>query len=82
MQSPSDIGGVLHCSVWSSTGAAAPNYTGGAPSLPELWARAVRLPREGGRPPTEPAPDLGCSDETIRSWLRQADLDEGGAATA
>ena len=37
----------------------------------------MRLVREGGRTPRELARDLGCSDETIRNWLKQADRDEG-----
>ena len=47
------------------------------PYPPEFRAEAVRLVREGGRTPKELAQDLGCSDETIRIWLKQADLDEG-----
>ena len=47
------------------------------PYPPEFRAEAVRLVREGGRTPKELAQDLGCSDETIRNWLKQADLDEG-----
>ena len=48
-----------------------------APYPPEFRAEAVRLVREGGRTPKELAQDLGCSDETIRNWLKQTDLDEG-----
>ena len=48
-----------------------------APSPPELRAEAVRLVRAGGRTPRQLAQDLGCSDETIRNWLKQADRDEG-----
>jgi transposase len=48
-----------------------------APYPPEFRAEAVRLIREGGRTPKELAQDLGCSDETIRNWLKQADLDAG-----
>ena len=47
------------------------------PYPPEFRAEAVRLVREGGRTPQQLAHDLGCSDETIRNWLKQADLDEG-----
>lgn len=43
----------------------------------EFRAEAVRLIREGGRKPKELAHDLGCSEETIRLWLRQADADDG-----
>ena len=48
-----------------------------APYPPEFRAEAVRVVREGGRTPKELDQDLGCSDETIRNWLKQADLDEG-----
>ena len=48
-----------------------------APYSPEFRAEAVRLVREGGRKPNELAHDLGCSEETIRLWLRQADLNDG-----
>jgi transposase len=48
-----------------------------SPYSPEFRAEAVRLVREGGRKPKELARDLGCSEETIRIWLRQADLDDG-----
>ena|SRR5215216_1080560 len=48
-----------------------------APYPPEFRAEAVRLVREGGRTPEQLAHDLGCSDETLRTWLRQADRDDG-----
>ena len=44
---------------------------------PEFRAEAVRIVREGGRTPAELARDLGCATETIRHWVKQADLDEG-----
>jgi transposase len=47
------------------------------PYSPEYRAEAVRLVREGGRTPRQLAADLGCSEEAIRSWLKQADLDAG-----
>ena len=34
------------------------------------WARSGRVPRELAR-------EFECSDQTIRNWVRQADLDEG-----
>ena len=46
----------------------------------EYRAEAVRLVREGGRTPRQLAADLGCSEEAIRNWLKQADLDEGRRA--
>jgi transposase len=47
------------------------------PYPPEFRAEAVRLIREGGRHPEQLAPDLGCSGQVIRNWVRQADLDAG-----
>jgi transposase len=47
------------------------------PYPPEFRAEAVRLVREGGRTPEELARDLGCTGQTIRNWLKQADLDVG-----
>ena len=44
---------------------------------PEFRSEAVRLIREGGRNPEQLARDLGCSAQTIRNWVRQADLDAG-----
>jgi transposase len=38
---------------------------------------AVRLLRSGVKSAPELAQDLGVSDQTLRNWLRQADLDEG-----
>ena len=37
----------------------------------------MRLVREGGRSPDQLARDLGCSGQTIRNWIRRADLDDG-----
>jgi transposase len=47
------------------------------PYPPEFRAEAVRLVREGERNPEELARDLGCTGQTIRNWLKQADLDAG-----
>jgi transposase len=47
------------------------------PYAPEFRAEAVRLVRDGGRTPQQLAQDLGCSAETIRNWLKQADRDAG-----
>jgi transposase len=44
---------------------------------PEYRAEAVRLVREGGRNPEQLARDLGCTAQSIRNWVRQADLDVG-----
>jgi transposase len=47
------------------------------PYLPEFKTEAVRLVREGGRPISEVAKGLGVTTESIRLWVKQADLDEG-----
>jgi transposase len=47
------------------------------PYPPEFRAEAARLVREGGRTPEELARDLGCTGQTIRNWLKQAELDAG-----
>ena len=47
------------------------------PYRPEFRAEAVCLVREGGRSPDQLARDLGCSGQTIRNWVRRADLDGG-----
>jgi transposase len=44
---------------------------------PEFRAEAVRLVREGGRNPEQLARDLGCTAQSIRTWVQRADLDEG-----
>ena len=44
---------------------------------PEFRAEAVRLVREGGRKPERLARDLGCTAQSIRTWMRRAHLDEG-----
>ena len=43
----------------------------------EFRAEAVRLARTSGKPNTQIARDLGMTTETLRKWLKQADLDEG-----
>jgi transposase len=44
---------------------------------PEFRAEAVRLARTSGKPYRQIAQDLGMTTETLRKWLKQADLDEG-----
>ena len=44
---------------------------------PEFRAEAVRLVRKGGRNPEQLARDLGCTAQSIRTWVRQAELDDG-----
>lgn len=47
------------------------------PFAPQFRAEAVRLVRESGKPKSQIAADLGVSYETLRKWMRQADVDEG-----
>ena len=47
------------------------------PYPPEYRAEAVRLVREGGRDLAEVAKALSVSPESIRHWVKQADLDNG-----
>jgi transposase len=43
----------------------------------EFRERAVELARLREKPVTQIATDLGISDQTLRNWLRRADIDEG-----
>ena len=38
---------------------------------------AVRLVRSGGKLIREVAEDLGVSEQTLRNWVRQGELDDG-----
>jgi transposase len=38
---------------------------------------AVRLLRARARTPRQLAVELGCSEQTLRNWLRQDELDRG-----
>jgi len=40
-------------------------------------AEAVQLVRGGGRTLTQAARDLGVHHDTLRSWVKQADIDGG-----
>jgi transposase len=44
---------------------------------PEFRMEAVRLVREGGRKISDVSRDLGASIESIRKWLKQAEIDTG-----
>ncbi len=43
----------------------------------EFRDEAVRLVRESGKPAAQIAKDLGISYESLRHWVKQADLDAG-----
>ena len=47
------------------------------PYPPEFRAEAVELIRSGSKSIAELSRDLGVTDQTLRNWLRQADLDAG-----
>jgi transposase len=47
------------------------------PYPPEFRAEAVRLVRSGSKLIREVAEDLGVSEQTLRNWVRQGDLDDG-----
>ena len=44
---------------------------------PEFRAHAVDLARASTLPPSRVARDLGIDPDTLRRWLRQADVDAG-----
>ncbi len=48
-----------------------------APYAPEFRAEAVRLVREQGRKISVVARELGMSDEALRLWVRQAEVEDG-----
>jgi len=48
-----------------------------APYPPEFRAEAIRLVRSSGKPMVQIARELDVTSETLRIWLKQADIDEG-----
>jgi transposase len=48
-----------------------------APYSAEFRAEAVRMARVSEKPKIEIARELGMSIETLRQWIRQAELDAG-----
>ncbi len=47
------------------------------PYPPEFRAEAIRLACTSGKPHAQIARELGMTGETLRLWLKQADVDEG-----
>lgn len=47
------------------------------PYPPEFRTEAVRLIRSSGKPLSQISKDLGVSEQSLRVWIKQADLDEG-----
>jgi len=54
-----------------------PSATHPTPYPPEFRAEAVRLVKTSGEPISRIAKDLGVSDQTLRSWVNQDDVDAG-----
>jgi len=50
------------------------------PYPPEFRLEAVRLARTSGQSINRTAQDLGVCHETLRHWVRQAEVDAGEAA--
>jgi transposase len=44
---------------------------------PEFKSEAVRLVRSSDKSVSQLAKELGVSDNSLRSWVRQAEIDEG-----
>ena len=50
------------------------------PPYPEQFRReAVELAKKSGRPLREIANDLGVTEQSLRNWVKQADVDAGRA---
>jgi transposase len=47
------------------------------PYPPEFRRETLSLMRSGARTPKELADELGCTEQTLRNWLRQDEADRG-----
>ena len=47
------------------------------PHPPEFRRRAIELAREGAKPMSQLAKDLGISETCLRNWVHRADIDDG-----
>lgn len=47
------------------------------PYPPEFRREALELLKVSGKSIAQVAKDLGCSEQTLQSWRRQAQIDEG-----
>ena len=47
------------------------------PYPPEFRREALRLLRSGDRSPKQLAAELGCTEQTLRNWMRQDEADRG-----
>ena len=50
------------------------------PHPAEFRREALSLMCSGARTPNQLAADLGCTEQTLRNWLRQDEADRGGRA--
>jgi transposase len=48
------------------------------PYPPEFRREALRLVRSSGKPISEAARELGVSAESLRKWVKQTEIDDGG----
>ncbi|MBY0396165.1 MAG: transposase [Thermoleophilia bacterium] len=51
-----------------------------SPYPAEFRREALSLMRSGARTPRELAGELGCTEQTLRNWLRQDEADRGERA--
>jgi transposase len=63
--------------MWQST-KGVPKVPGATPRYtPEFKAEAVRLVRSTDKPASQIARELGVSDNALRGWVKQAQIDHG-----